>query len=115
MKAANELAEEENTKPEKVTVDMVKAEVALHPKMREWLEIQIDADEIYSVCKNAYDAFYSRREMLKSRGHLTTEEMRSNLTIRKAMDGASGTGNAISRRAEREAQRAAQKEGETES
>lgn len=85
-KAAQELAEEENSKPEKITVDMVKAEIALHPKMREWLEKQIDADEIYAVCKAAYDAFYTRREMLTSMGHMSREQMRANLTIRSAQE-----------------------------
>jgi len=112
MKAANDLAEEENTKPERITADMVKAEVALHPVMRSWLEKQIDADEVYSVCKAAYDAFYTRREMLTSMGHMTREQMRANLTIRGAAETTKGYRE---RRAEREAQRAAQKEGETES
>lgn len=90
MEAANELAEEENTKPERITADMVKAEVALHPTMRQWLEKQIDADEIYAVCKAAYDAFYTRREMLTSMGHMSREQMRANLTIRSAQENVSG-------------------------
>ena len=65
---------------------MVRAEVALHPEMRKWLELQIDADEIYSICKAAYDAFYTRREMLTSMGHMTREQMRANLTIKSAQD-----------------------------
>jgi len=85
-KEAVDLAKQDGTKPEKITVDMVRAEVALHPEMRKWLELQIDADEIYSICKAAYDAFYTRREMLTSMGHMTREQMRANLTIKSAQD-----------------------------
>lgn len=108
VKAANELAEEEQTKPERITADMVKAEVALHPVMRGWLEKQIDADEVYSVCKAAYDAFYTRREMLTSMGHMTREQMRSNMVIRTASEETKGYRQ---RRAAREAEREAQQQG----
>lgn len=90
-KAAIELAEEEGTRVEKVTVDMVKAEVTLHPEMRKWMKIQIEADEIYAVCKAAYDAFYTRREMLTSMGHMSRAEMQSNLrTMARAGERAAG-------------------------
>lgn len=79
--AAVELAEEEGTKPEKITVDMVKAEVALHPEMREWMQRQIDADEIYSVCKAAYDAFFTRREMLKGLGQMSRTQMEQQMRL----------------------------------
>lgn len=91
------------TRVEKVTVDQVQAEVTLHPEMRKWEQLQIEADEIYAVCKAAYDAFYTRREMLTSIGFMTREQMRTNLTIRSATD----TANKYrERRAAREAGRA---------
>jgi hypothetical protein len=86
---ARQLAEEEGSKPEKITVDMVKAEVMLHPEMRKWLQMQIDADEIRAVCNAAADAFRTRREMLTSLGHLTREQMRTNLTIQGQSSGSS--------------------------
>lgn len=88
--AERELAEEEGRKPEKITVDMVKAEVMLHPEMRKWLQMQIDADEIRSVCNAASDAFRTRREMLTGLGHMTREQMRTNITIQSAQDAAKG-------------------------
>lgn len=95
-------AQATQTKPERITVDMVQSEVALHPKMREWEQLQIEADEIYAVCKAAYDAFYTRREMLTSIGFLHREELRSNLTIRSAEE---NTNKYRERRAQREAER----------
>jgi hypothetical protein len=88
--AANDLAEKDGTKPERITADMVKAEVCLHVEARKWAAIQIDADEIAAVCRAAYDAFYSRREMLTSLGRLTQEQMRTNLTIQTAQQHAEG-------------------------
>jgi hypothetical protein len=82
--AARELAEEEGTKPEKITVDMVKAEVMLHPEMRKWLQLQIEANEVRAVCNAAADAFRTRREMLTGLGHLTREQMRTSLTVQGA-------------------------------
>jgi hypothetical protein len=82
--AARQLADEEGSKPERITVDMVKAEVLLHPEMRKWLQMQIDADEIKRVCAAASDAFRTRREMLTSIGMLTREQMRANFTIQGA-------------------------------
>jgi heme oxygenase len=48
------------------------------------LQLQIDADEIRAVCNAASDAFRTRREMLTGLGHLTREQMRSNLTVQTA-------------------------------
>lgn len=84
IEAANELAEETQSKPERITADMVETEVALDPNMRKWLEMQIDADEIYAVCKAAYDAFYTRREMLTSVGHMTRAQLQTGLIIEDA-------------------------------
>lgn len=101
--AAKQLAEEESSKPEKITVDMVKAEVLLHPEMRKYLQMQIDADEIKGVCAAASDAFRTRREMLTSLGHLTREQMRTNLTIQGQRDGGSVRERYRQRTAAREA------------
>jgi hypothetical protein len=83
-KEALDTAEREGTKVEKVTVDMVKAAVMTHPTMIRELQLQIDADEIRAVCNAASDAFRTRREMLTGLGHLTREQMRSNLTVQTA-------------------------------
>lgn len=105
LEAEQDLAESEGRKPERITVDMVKAEVALHPSMRSWLEKEIDADEIYGVCKAAYDAFYTRREMLKSMGQMNREQLRTNLVVRNAQESVAGYRE---RRQQREAAREAQ-------
>jgi hypothetical protein len=89
-KAERELADEEGRKPEKITVDMVRAEVMLHPEMRKWLQLQIDADEIRAVCNAAHDAFRTRREMLTGIGHLTRESMKTNIQIKSAQEQAQG-------------------------
>lgn len=107
--AANDLAEEEGSKPERVTVDMVKAEVLLHPEMRKYLQMQIDADEIKGVCYAASEAFRTRREMLTSLGHLTREQMRTNITIQ----GARGVESVRERHRNRFERRQQQGEAET--
>ena len=89
-KEAAELAEAEGTKVEKITVDMVKAEVTLHPEMRRYLQIQSDAVELRSVCSAAADAFRTRREMLTGLGHLAREQMRANLTVQSASQAVQG-------------------------
>lgn len=108
--AANDLAQQEGTKPEKITVDMVKAEVMLHPEMRKWLQMQIDADEIRAVCNAAADAFRTRREMLTGMGHLTREQMRTNITIQ----GAKGAEGVRARHRDRMARRQEEQSGEAE-
>jgi len=85
-----ELAEEESRKQEKITVDMVAAEVMLHPEMIKWLQMQIDADEIRAVCNAAADAFRTRREMLTGLGHLTSAQMKTNVQIQSATSAAQG-------------------------
>lgn len=107
LEAEAKLAEDEGRKIEKITVDMVRAEVSLHPQMRKYLELQIDADEIYAVCKAAYDAFYTRREMLTSMGHMARAQMATNMTIQNAQQSVAGYRD---RRAAREAGRSEQQQ-----
>lgn len=97
--AALELAEEEKTKPERVTAEMVEAAVFTDPRMTRLLQIQLHADEVKTVCQVAADAFRTRRDMLKSLGHLSTEQMRTNMRI-TAPD-ADAINNYRSRRTER--------------
>jgi hypothetical protein len=87
-KAERELAEDENRKIEKITVDMVASEVMLDPAMIKWLQMQIDADEIRAVCNAAADAFRTRSEMLKGLGHLTSAQMKTNVQIQSAQSAA---------------------------
>lgn len=90
VKAEQELAADEGRKVEKITVDMVRAEVDLHPEARKWSMLLIDAEEIQAICKVAYDAFRTRREMLVSLGHLTREQLRTNVQIQSAREAAQG-------------------------
>ncbi len=90
VKAEQELAEQENRKVEKITVDMVRAEVDLHPEARKWGGLMIEAEEIQAICRVAYDAFRTRREMLVSLGHLTREQLRTDVRIQSAKDAADG-------------------------
>lgn len=83
-------ADATGTKPEKITVDMVKSEVALDNDMRKWALVQMEADEIETVCRVAYDAFKARREMLTSLGLLARDQLKTNMQItsaRSAIDG----------------------------
>lgn len=50
----------------------------------------IDAQEIERVCKVAYDAFRTRRDMLVSLGNLQRATMQTGLTIRNAKDEVAG-------------------------
>jgi hypothetical protein len=90
VEAERQLAADEGRKPEKITVDMVKSEVMLDSAMIKWLQVQIEADEIRSVCNAAADAFRTRREMLTGLGHLTREQMKTNVQIQSAREAASG-------------------------
>lgn len=80
-KAAQDVAEEDGGKPEKITADMVNSAVYTDPRMLRLLDIQLKADEVRTVCNAAVDAFRTRREAAKSLGHLTTEQMRSQMRI----------------------------------
>jgi hypothetical protein len=71
---------------ERPTADIVKAMVVTNPQMSELLKQQLDADEIETICKVAYDAFKTRRDMLTGLGHLTTQAMRTGNQIATARD-----------------------------
>jgi hypothetical protein len=73
---AVKLAEDEGGKPERITAEMVQSAVFTDPRMLKLLQIQLEADEIKTVCNVASDAFRTRRDMLKSLGHLAIEQMR---------------------------------------
>lgn len=88
--AALKLAEEDGTKPEKVTVDMVQAAVALDKDMLTWLGIQLEADEIESINRVAMEAFRMRSSMIQSLGNLTRDQMRTGIQIQSAKDAAAG-------------------------
>ena len=95
-------AELSSSKVEKVTIDQVKAEVAIHKSMRELYAYQIDANEIEAVCRVCYDAFRVRRDMLTSQGLLAREAMKTNQTIAAAREEVQGSYTA--RRAARRSQ-----------
>jgi hypothetical protein len=77
--AARDLAAQSGTKPERITVDMIQADVALSPDMMAWEDKLIQAEEIYGICKVASDTFFTRKEMLKSIGNVTIESMRKDM------------------------------------
>lgn len=102
---AIKLAEEEGGKPERITVDMVQASVALDPDMLKWQQVQLEADEIESICRVAMDAFRTRSSMIVSLGNLTRDQLKTNTQIQSARDAAAGYRD---RRASRDATRSSQ-------
>ena len=77
--ASIDLAGTEGGKPERVTAEMVESAVFTDQRMLKLLQIQLQAEEIKTVCSVAADAFRTRRDMLKSLGHLATEQMRTTI------------------------------------
>lgn len=88
--AANEEAEQTGKKPVAVTVDMVAAHVALDKNMLNWAQVQLEADEIESVCRVAMDAFRTRSSMIVSLGNLTRDQLKTNTTIMSARQAVEG-------------------------
>lgn len=88
--AANEEAEASGKKAVTVTVDTVQAHVALDPQMLKYQQIQLEADEIESVCRVAMDAFRTRSSMIVSLGNLTRDQLKTNTVIQSARDAARG-------------------------
>jgi hypothetical protein len=80
--AADEVAGT-NKAPARITAEMVKSAVHLDPNFLKYAKLKIDADEIESVCRVAYDAFKTRREMLSSIGRLHTAD----LELKRERDG----------------------------
>ena len=79
--AALEEVEGTNDKPMRITADIVDAAVHTDLRMLKLLGIQQDADEVEMVCRVAVDAFRTRQQMLISLGHLTRDQMKTNLQI----------------------------------
>lgn len=79
--AAVQLAEEEGSKPERITAEMVNSALYGDPKMLKVLRIQSEAEEIEATCKVAYNAFKTRESMLISLGNMTRDMMKSQLRI----------------------------------
>ena len=84
--AAIELAEQEGGKPERITTDMVNSAVYSDPRMLKLMDIQLHAEEVKMVCNVAAEAFRTRRDMLKSMGHLAIEEMRKAVRVQRPSD-----------------------------
>jgi len=83
---AAKLADEEGTKPQRISNDMVEAEVYTDQRMLKLLEVELKAKEIYETCDVARDAYRQRCEMIKSLSILTGQEMRMGISqeIRKS-------------------------------
>lgn len=73
---------------DKVTVDAVRDATDLDAQVKSYSLILIDAQEIETICKVAYNAFRTRTEMLTSMGHMTRAQMNNNLTVRSAREAA---------------------------
>jgi hypothetical protein len=99
--AAREEVDGTNKQPTRVTAEMVKAAAHVDPNYLQYAKLLIDADEIEMVCRVAYDAFKTRRDMLVSLGHLKSAQLKSNVTIQGARSAAGGY---AARRAAREAE-----------
>jgi hypothetical protein len=84
------LQDEAGSKPERITVDMVKAAVALDPQMLNLQKIQLEADEIESICRVAMDAFRTRSSMIVSLGNLARDQLKTNVQIQSARQAVSG-------------------------
>jgi hypothetical protein len=88
---------------EKPSAASVMDEVCLMPVAKTLALAVIDATEVERICKVAYDAFRTRRDMLVSLGNLKRAEMQTALQIRGAQDEIKGYGE---RRSGRDAYRA---------
>jgi hypothetical protein len=82
---AREEVEGTNKAPVRVTAEMVKSAVHLDPNFIKYAQLQIDADEIEQVCRVAYDAFKTRRDMLISLGQLSRAQLAGNATVAGAV------------------------------
>lgn len=109
MDEAVKIASKENTKPERITNDMIQAAVFSDPRMIKLMRIQLDAQEIFDVCHVAYDAFKVRQDMLISMGHMARAEMQQEMKM-KGQEATSQVKNSAARFEERRARRAAQAE-----
>lgn len=92
-----------NKAPTRITVDMVRAAVSTDPNHLKYAQVLIDAEEIETVCKVAYNAFKTREEMLKSLGHIQNAQLKSELRV-SANGAKESIGGYAARRAAREQQ-----------
>lgn len=86
--AARDEVEESNKPPVRITAEMVKSAVHLDANFIKYAQLQIDADEIEQVCRVAYDAFKTRRDMLISLGQLSRAQLSGNATVAGAVQAA---------------------------
>jgi hypothetical protein len=77
-----------NKAPTRVTAEMVKSAVHLDPNFIKYAQLLIDAEEIETVCRVAYDAFKTRRDMLISLGQLSRAQLAGNATVAGAVEAA---------------------------
>lgn len=87
-----------NKAPARITAEMVKSAVHLDQNFLKYAKLKIDSEEIEMVCRVAYDAFKTRREMLSSLGRLHTAELRGNATVAGAMEASARHRDRLSRR-----------------
>lgn len=76
VEEAQELAEEEGGKPQRISNDMVESAVYTDSRMLKLTDVELQAIEIESVCRVAHEAFRTRCDMIKSLSILTGQEMR---------------------------------------
>jgi len=69
---------------DKPTVSAVNDLVETDNQYLKIAKLKMDADEVESICRVAYEAFRTRRDMLTGLGHLTREQMRGQLLTTEA-------------------------------
>lgn len=70
---------------EKLTADMVKERVRLHPTVVKIEQQLIAAREVEAVCKAIVEGIRHKRDMLVIRGHMSRDEMRANIEVRDSL------------------------------
>lgn len=66
---------------EKLTVDMVKDRVRVHPTSLRYAQAIIKAEEVVGVIRAACDGMRHKKDMLVTKGHMTRDEMKANALI----------------------------------
>lgn len=74
---ATNVRKEAATAGEKLTADMVKERVRLHPRTIAFEQAIIDAKEVETVLKGAFQAIRDKKDNLIALSHMSREEMRA--------------------------------------
>ncbi len=78
------------TDSEKLTADMVKERVRLHPKTIAFEQAIIEAQEVLSVLKGAFGAIKDKKDSLVAMSHMSREELRAAQSLEQEEHGSHG-------------------------